>query len=63
MHEGEHEGEQDRPEREDGKAEEIRRNEGIGDERAADPALPLGQDRDFSAWDCRSAIRRDDRIR
>jgi hypothetical protein len=63
MHEGEHEGEQDRPEREDRKAEEIRRNEGIGDERAADPALALGQNRDLPAGGCQSAIRRDDRIR
>ena len=42
VHEGQREGEEDRAEREDGKAEEVRGDEGIGHQRLAPVAAPGG---------------------
>ncbi|MNL13161.1 hypothetical protein D3C87_1340630 [compost metagenome] len=47
MHEGQRKGEEDRPERENRKADKIGCNEGIGDERIFNPAPPFGDDPDF----------------
>ena len=52
MHERQREGKENGAESEDGEAEKIRRNEGLGDERIFDPASSLGNDPHllFTVW-------------